>query len=86
MELNYKATECTSEMREEGINISSSLFDLTVDKALGDTAPDLSEYPERWRDLFKDYLEGNKVSVEIIYIAMERRRNETSLQGYKVYT
>lgn len=64
-------------VRQAGSDMASQLYDASVQKALGGCmALDFSKYPVENHDLIMAYLNGEMLTVEAIYLCMNRVANE----------
>lgn len=72
--MNIRVTE---QMMKAGEDMADLLTDATCEKAFGGDslggcrAFDVSNYPEEYRELILEYIEGEPSSVKAIYSAME---------------
>ena len=66
----------TEEMIKEGEDFNSALFNASVEQCMGGLGGckhfEITSYPASWRDLIILYVDHEKGSIELTYLAMER--------------
>jgi hypothetical protein len=65
-------------MRSAGEEVASCLMNATIAKSMGGLGGcrryDIDDYPEEFREIITAYVEQKIVSVEAIYLAMEKAK------------